>query len=150
MSTNFSQNIIKDKNFKIKPLEVYSKISLSFLKDFSFELRQNKNMKNFPDLIYLMYWCNECHKSIKKNNNDFLSLGRGLAFHICPSNVPTNFIYSFFFGLLSGNSNIIKMPSKPFKEKEIILSVIKKLFKKKIIKNYEIQINLLNIQIKRR
>ena len=67
MSTNFSQNIIKDKNFKIKPLEVYSKISLSFLKDFSFELRQNKNMKNFPDLIYLMYWCNECHKSIKKN-----------------------------------------------------------------------------------
>ena len=131
MSTNFSQNIIKDKNFKIKPLEVYSKISLSFLKDFSFELRQNKNMKNFPDLIYLMYWCNECLKSIKKNNNDFLSLGRGLAFHICPSNVPTNFIYSFFFGLLSGNSNIIKMPSKHFKEKEIILSVIKKLFKKK-------------------
>ena len=131
MSTNFSQNIIKDKNFKIKPLEVYSKISLSFLKDFSFELRQNKNMKNFPDLIYLMYWCNECLKSIKKNNNDFLSLGRGLAFHICPSNVPTNFIYSFFFGLLSGNSNIIKMPSKHFKEKEIILSVVKKLFKKK-------------------
>jgi hypothetical protein len=131
MSTKFFQNIIKDKNFKIKPLEVYSKISLSFLKDFSFELRQNKNMKNFPDLIYLMYWCNECLKSIKKNNNDFLSLGRGLAFHICPSNVPTNFIYSFFFGLLSGNSNIIKMPSKHFKEKEIILSVVKKLFKKK-------------------
>ena len=47
MSTKFFQNIIKDKNFKIKPLEVYSKISLSFLKDFSFELRQNKNMKNF-------------------------------------------------------------------------------------------------------
>ena len=39
--------------------------------------------------------------------------------------------YSFFFGLLSGNSNIVKIPSKQFPEKEIILSTIKKLFKRK-------------------
>jgi len=31
--------------------------------------------------------------------NNQLRLGRGLIFHICPSNVPTNFAYSFFFGL---------------------------------------------------
>jgi len=58
-------------------------------------------------------------------------LGRGLIFHICPSNIPTNFIYSFFFSLLSGNSNIIKMPSEYSEQKKIILKVLKILFKKK-------------------
>tara|TARA_A100001015_G_scaffold315499_1_gene427454 strand:- start:461 stop:1642 length:1182 start_codon:yes stop_codon:yes gene_type:complete len=134
MLINISDEFSKNKKIKIKPTEIYSKISLQFLKDFTIELRRNKNIKNYPDLIYLVYWCNNCLKSIKKNHQDFLSLGRGLAFHICPSNVPTNFIYSFIFGLLSGNSNIVKMPSKPFKEKEVILSVINNLFKKKIYK----------------
>ena len=82
-----------------------------------------------------MLWCSK--KKIEKLTNDFkdneLRLGRGLLFHICPSNVPTNFIYSFFLGLLSGNSNIIKIPSKNFEEKNIILLVIKKLFLKKKI-----------------
>ncbi len=73
-----------------------------------------------------------------KNFDDENRLGRGVIFHICPSNIPTNFIYSFIFGLLSGNSNIVKMPSKRSKQKEIILKVIDILFKKKkysLIKN---------------
>ena len=54
-----------------------------------------------------------------------------MIFHICPSNVPTNFIYSFFFGLLSGNSNIVKIPSKNFYEKEVILKTLNVLMNKK-------------------
>ena len=41
-------------------------------------------------------------------------LGLGLAFHITPSNIPTNFAYSLIFGLLSGNSNVVKVPSRNF------------------------------------
>jgi len=128
-------NIIKNKKFKVKIFEIYSKLSLSFLRDFSQELRKDKEVQKYPNLIYLMFWCNNLLNSIKRDNNEFLRLGRGLAFHICPSNVPTNFIYSFLFGLLSGNSNIVKMPSKKFKEKNIILSIIKKLFKKNFYKD---------------
>ena len=36
-------------------------------------------------------------------------------------------------GLISGNSNIIKLPSKEFGETKIILSVIKNIFKIKKI-----------------
>ena len=79
-----------------------------------------------------MFWCRG--NRIKDLSKDFadnkLRLGRGLIFHICPSNVPTNFVYSFFFGLLSGNSNIVKVPSKKFKEKEIILKILNSLLKK--------------------
>ena len=80
-----------------------------------------------------MFWTN--YKKVKgvkeKLTSKNLRLGRGLIYHICPSNVPTNFIYSFFFGLLSGNSNIVKVPSRSFPEKTIVLSSINKIFKKK-------------------
>ena len=54
----------------------------------------------------------------------------GLLFHITPSNIPTNFAYSLIFGLLSGNKNIIKVPSKIFPQVDIICSAINKALKK--------------------
>ena len=98
----------------------FNNLAIDFLSDFSTRLRKLKKIKLFPDLIYLIFWCGKKRNTnlTKYFNNNFLRLGRGLIFHICPSNVPTNFIYSFFFGLLSGNSNIVKIPSRNFKEKK--------------------------------
>ena len=61
-------------------------------------------------------------------------MGRGSVLHITPSNVPTNFAYSMVFGLLSGNNNIIRLPSKNFLQVEILCKILKKLEKKKIYK----------------
>ena len=118
-------------NFKEHTFEPYNKMALNFLLEFSEKLKENKLIYKYPDLFHLIFWTK--HKfnqlyNIKKNN---LKLGRGIIFHLCPSNVPTNFIYSFFFGLIRGNSNIVKIPSKNFKQKEIILNTLKNLFKKK-------------------
>lgn len=138
MQDNFSK-ILKKENISINLFEPFSQISIDFLLEFSKELKKNKRIYTYPNLIYLMLWCNK--KKIEKFKNNFkdheLRLGRGLAFHICPSNVPTNFIYSFFIGLLSGNSNIVKIPSKNFEEKNIIISTIKKLFSKKKFRDLE-------------
>ena len=125
------------KDFKIKSFEVYNKLSLSFLSDLANEIKRNKNAIKHPDLIYLMYWCSNKIKLIKSKEKKFLAMGRGLAFHVCPSNVPTNFIYSFIFGLLSGNSNIVKIPSKNFTEKSIALSILKDLLNKKIYRVFK-------------
>lgn len=54
-------------------------------------------------------------------------MGRGIAFHIAPSNVPVNFAYSLICGILAGNSNIVRVPSKHFEQIEIIVNAIKKL-----------------------
>jgi len=132
-----NMDILNNKAFEVKVSEIFSKLSVKFLKDFSQELRRYKKINFYPDLIYLMFWLNKYSKILKKEDAENLRLGRGLVFHICPSNVPTNFIYSFIFGLLSGNSNIVKIPTKKFKEKEIILSIVKKLFKKKIYRIYQ-------------
>lgn len=124
-------NILDNKEFKIRIVEPFSNLSVNFISDFSKELRKFKKVNLYPDLIYLIFWCAKYKSKIIDNTEKYLRLGRGLIFHISPANVPTNFIYSFFFGLLSGNSNVVKIPSKKFKEKEIIISVIKSLFKKR-------------------
>ncbi len=104
--------ITKNKRFNINVSEPFNNQSIDFLSDFSKELKKEKKIYKYPDLIYLVFWTS--YKKIGEAKKKFLSrnirLGRGLIFHICPSNVPTNFIYSFFFGLLSGNSNIVKVP----------------------------------------
>ena len=123
--------VLGNQKFEIKVTTPFNNLVIDFLVDFSKELRKFKKINSFPDLIYLIFWCNKNKNLSNYFNDNCLRLGRGLIFHICPSNVPTNFIYSFFFGLLSGNSNIVKVPSKDFKEKKIILSVVKSLFNRK-------------------
>ena len=76
----------------------------------------------------------------KKFSCDDLRTGKGLIFHITPSNVPTNFFYSLMFGLLSGNSNIVKVPSNNFDQIRIICDQINQLLNlkkfKSLKKNY--------------
>ena len=131
------KKITKNNSFVIKVFKPFSSLAIDFLLEFSNELRKNK-INNYPDLIYLSLWCSKKKiENLKKNFflNNNLRLGRGLVFHICPSNVPTNFFYSFIFGILSGNSNILKIPNKDFVEKNKIISTVEKLFKKKKYKN---------------
>jgi len=130
-----SKDIFKKTQFNVKVAKPFNKLALDFISDFSINLRKDKKINLFPDLVYLTFWCAKFKNKIINDEENYLRLGRGLIFHICPSNVPTNFIYSFFFGLVSGNSNILKIPSKKFKEKEIILNTIKLLFKRKKYKN---------------
>ena len=130
---NEIKNIIRNKNYTYFIQEPISDLTVEFLDDFSKLLKKQKNIYQFADLTYLIFWTRKSKIANLKleNDNETLKLGRGIAFHVCPSNIPTNFIYSFFFGLLSGNSNIIKMSSAKSKEKSIILYCLKKLFNKK-------------------
>ena len=116
------------KNRKI--LEPFNKIICDFLIDLSSDLNQFNN----PDIKALAFWCRNANIMRLKNlyKTSDLRLGLGLIFHITPSNIPTNFAYSLIFGLITGNSNIVKVPSKKFEEIDIICKSIKK-----TLKNYK-------------
>lgn len=45
---------------------------------------------------------------------------------MAPSNVPVNFAYSLFTGLLCGNANIVRIPSKDFPQIQVIVDAVKK------------------------
>ena len=108
--------LVGNLNYNLKPFQPFSNKTVNFLNDFSNELNLIKDIKNYPDIKALAFWCR--YKNIiklKKNLNiEKNKIGLGLIFHITPSNIPTNFVYSLIFGLLSGNSNIIKVPHEAF------------------------------------
>ena len=43
-----------------------------------------------------------------------------------PSNVPVNFAYSLFAGLLCGNANVVRIPSRDFQQIRIIVDALEK------------------------
>ena len=104
---------------------------INFFKEISNFIFSDKNCRQFPDLVAFAYWARpENLNNLKvKNQTQKLTKGRGLVFHVTPSNVPTNFIYSLAFGLISGNSNIIKLPSKKFIQIDLLISIISKILK---------------------
>lgn len=124
--------LVGNKKFKQEPFEPFSYEVCEFLDIFSKKLSALKEIKEYPDLKSLSFWCRKKNilkfKNAEKDLN--FKIGLGLVFHITPSNVPTNFAYSLIFGLLSGNSNIIKVPSRKFKQIKIICNILKKLLLK--------------------
>ena len=107
---------------------------IEFLDDLSKKINL-LNIKGFTDVKAFSFFCrkkNILKLKSKYENKNSVRFGLGTLFHITPSNIPTNFAYSLIFGLISGNSNIIKVPSKKFEEINIICSSIKKVLEKKL------------------
>ncbi len=125
-------------NFSSKngPYDVFDQDIIKLLNEISKKILNNRNCRKFPDLVSFGFWCRANNlKAIIKNYSFFKNrIGRGTVLHIAPSNVPTNFAYSMVFGLLSGNNNIVRLPSKNFLQVKLICDLLKKLSKKKIYK----------------
>ncbi len=115
---------------KNSPLEPFSNEAVKFLNTFSKILLNNPKVSEYPDLVTLSFFCRKANIMLfkeKYTNPDVLRLGIGLVFHIAPSNVAVNFFYSLVSGLLSGNLNIIRLPSILFEQVNIICEVIEKI-----------------------
>ncbi|MBA0180425.1 hypothetical protein H0251_12375 [Pectobacterium carotovorum] len=99
-----------------KALKPFDENIIIFLDHVSKHLFRNPDAKAWPDVISLAFWCRKSAVlQMQKNYPDVSTrFGRGLAFHISPSNVAVNFAYSLIAGLLSGNANIVRVPSKDF------------------------------------
>lgn len=86
--------------------------------------------KAYPDVITFAFWCRRASVqqfsrkysvAIGENNR----MGRGLVFHIAPSNVAVNFAYSVVASLLAGNRSIVRLPSRSFVQVDIICKAFK-------------------------
>ena len=60
----------------------------------------------------------------RKSASSLIRIGRGLAFHITPSNVPVNFAFSRVFSLLAGNVNIVRVSDNDSPQVELIVTAI--------------------------
>lgn len=109
-----------------RPMRPFSDIAVSFLGELSKQLITNRD---FPDVATFGFWCRKQSLLSEKDKISEVEdrIGRGVVFHISPSNVAVNFAYSFAAGLLSGNANIVRLPSKPFAQVAIITDAVNRI-----------------------
>jgi hypothetical protein len=110
--------------------EPFSENALTFLNALSRILRNDVKTNKFPEIATFAFFCRRANliqlKKIYYPGNNRRS-GRGIVFHITPSNVPLNFAYSLLSGILSGNLNIVRVASKKSEQMEIIFQAIREL-----------------------
>lgn len=101
---------------------------IDFLNDVSKALMANQEVKAFSDVVTFAFWIRKASTAKLKEqfdkHDENIHLGRGVAFHIAPSNVPVNYAYSLAAGLLTGNANVVRVPSKDFPQVRIINKAI--------------------------
>jgi len=133
----------------LSPDEIFSDNAIDFLSALSNELMKLPAARLFSDVATFAFFCRKANILAlkKKRTENIIRLGRGVVFHVAPSNVPVNFAYSMVAGILSGNINIVRVPSKSFEQVEIICGAINKVTS--LIQFKEIAERLLLIQYDR-
>ena len=140
-------HILAGENSKISnsPTTVFNSERITFLAELSQNLLAHKEARALPDVVSFAYWSRRANlMRMAENFTDSrdLRMGIGLLFHICPANVPINFAYSMAFGLLSGNTSVIRLPSKNSSTLNVMVEVIDKLIKKQAYSTLESALTL--------
>lgn len=147
--------LVGDEHINCTPVVPYDERVCDMLDAWATEIRGDSEAKAYPDVLTFGFFIRR--GSISRKRKMFMAscgvgerqggtaemdgvssdgatierrLGCGLAFHIAPSNIPVNCMYTLVFGLLSGCANIVRVSSKDFPQVEILcrtlLSVLKK------------------------
>lgn len=114
-----------------RPLQPFDEPVMAFLSDLGSALLKDKQAKAYPDVVTFAFFCRRANLEALKAEyagqvND--RLGRGLTFHIAPSNVPINFAYSLVAALLAGNACVVKASSQDFVQTRIVCRAMEALF----------------------
>ena len=114
----------------LRPLRPFAPDVLDFLSALSAALLKDREAKAYPDVITFAYFCRKAH--LARLEEEYAGqlddrLGRGVVFHIAPSNVPINFAYSLAAALLSGNGSVVKASSRDFPQTRIVCRAMEKL-----------------------
>ncbi len=98
------------------PLPIFSEEARAFLSALSAKILADAEAKTYPDVVTLGFWCRPAALHRMQHNYDAKEncLGRGIVFHVAPSNVAVNFAYSCIAAFLAGCASIVRLPSKDF------------------------------------
>ena len=109
----------------VRPLPIFSEEAVTFLTAFSARILADAEAKAYPDVVTLGFWCRPAalRQMQKLYDAERNRLGRGIIFHIAPSNVAVNFAYSCLAAFLAGNASIVRLPSKDFPQVDVLCRI---------------------------
>ncbi|MBN9601523.1 MAG: acyl-CoA reductase [Afipia felis] len=101
-----------------------------FLNALSRAILTDREARGHSDLATFGYFCRKANlaRAIADVPSAGARFGWGTVVHIAPGNIPLNFAFSFVMGLLAGNSNIIRLPSRHFSQTRLCVAAIDRLF----------------------
>lgn len=120
----YPQNVDWDEFCGQKPDVPFSNEIIDYLNALSTSLMKDRESRKYSDVVTFAFFCRKGNLLKLKDelcNGKDIRLGRGVLFHIAPSNVPVNFGYSMVAGLLAGNCNIVRVSSKEFAQVGLIV-----------------------------
>ncbi|MBN2895270.1 MAG: hypothetical protein JXK05_05210 [Campylobacterales bacterium] len=114
------------------PLAPFDPRSCDFIVALSKTLREEARFRPFAEFAALAFWMREAHikqlrQRFEAQMGERVWIGRGVAFHIAPTNVDTIFIYSWFLSMLCGNSNIIRISPNSGAQTTMLLEAVSSL-----------------------
>lgn len=109
--------------------QIFDDAVLAFFDDLSRSILADPAAQQHPDVVAFAFWCRRSALAQMKSGyaDGSIYLGRGLVFHVSPSNVPIMFAYTLAIGLLSGNANIVKLPSRAFPQVDYLCRQMQRL-----------------------
>ena len=123
---------------KERPLVPFAEEVIEELDTLSKALMKDPTSRQFPDVVTFAFFCRRGNlmklreHSVVSIQPLVIRLGRGLIFHIAPSNVPVNFAYSVVAGLLAGNTNVVRVSQKQFPQVDIIVKHMREIEMKRL------------------
>ena len=112
-----------EETLKERPVVPFAEEVIEELDTLSKALMKDPQSRLYPDVVTFAFFCRRGNllKLKEQYASANIHLGRGMIFHIAPSNVPVNFAYTFVAGLLAGNTNVVRVSQKQFPQVDIII-----------------------------
>lgn len=129
---NNNLHVILARLCELRAWRPFDERAVHFVSSFSQKLLTNKCIREFPELMALGHWFRKANlmemaNHCKHTRPGQVQVGRGLVFHLAPSNVDSIFMYSWLLSLLAGNANLIRISQKGGQQQEILIELLNKL-----------------------
>lgn len=102
---------------------------VSFLSALSRDILADPRSRAHGDLMSYAFWIRRA--SLEKARGNYADagerIGRGVSFHIAPSNVPVAFAVSLTSALLAGNACVVRVSSRQFEQTSLVCEALSRL-----------------------
>lgn len=112
--------------YRVRP--VMNDRVIDFFHALSRGIQKNRQAREYVDLLSYAFWTRRSHlEKEKRRFENRNKMGRGVSFHVTPSNVPVNFAVSMTSAALAGNACVIRVSNKPFEQVNIVTQIMRDL-----------------------
>lgn len=118
---------VLDEVCELPPLSIFDEGVIGFLDQVSQRVLASPLARQYPDLASFAFICRR--RNLQRLKSQYESrgqraFGRGVTLHFTPSNVPLNYAYSLYAGLLAGNVCLIRMSSRIFEQATALNAIL--------------------------